>query len=208
MKRVAYVVVTISILLVVTTVLSKISDFGLSIHTGSILSRIVSVALSLISILGGVIVVISLSPMRGVLGLLITILGLSGLYIQLSATFVSMVQLILYAGAVVVLFVFITMMLRINTEEVEFDLVLPSRYFTAVLFGIVFVFIVSGIMKFVSTVEIKEGEIIQSELESFSGTPVQIGRLLTGDFALIFEVMSILLLIAIIGGASIARKKD
>ena len=67
--------------------------------------------MALLSLLGAVITVASRNPIRSAVGLLATIVGIAGLFLKLNAEFMAAIQLIVYAGAVVVLFVFVVMLL-------------------------------------------------------------------------------------------------
>lgn len=66
---------------------------------------------------GALVTVSARNPIRGALGLLLTIVGIAGLYLKLHAQFLAAIQLIVYAGAVVVLFVFVLMLLGADATE-------------------------------------------------------------------------------------------
>lgn len=66
---------------------------------------------ALTALLGGIATVASKNPIRGAMGLLSTIVGIAGLYLTLSAEFLATIQLLVYAGAVVILFLFVIMLL-------------------------------------------------------------------------------------------------
>ncbi|HEY3496345.1 MAG TPA: NADH-quinone oxidoreductase subunit J, partial [Polyangiaceae bacterium] len=67
--------------------------------------------MSALSLAGAIVTVAARSPIRSAVGLLVTIVGIAGLFLKLSAEFMAAIQLIVYAGAVVVLFVFVIMLL-------------------------------------------------------------------------------------------------
>lgn len=66
---------------------------------------------AVVAVLGALATILARNPIRGAMGLLATIVGIAGMYLQLSAQFLAAIQLIVYAGAVVVLFVFVIMLL-------------------------------------------------------------------------------------------------
>ncbi|HMJ12478.1 MAG TPA: NADH-quinone oxidoreductase subunit J, partial [Polyangiaceae bacterium] len=84
---------------------------------------------ALLCLAGALITVISKNPIRGAVGLLTTILGIAGLFLKLDAQFLAAIQLIVYAGAVVVLFVFVIMLLGPDaaSNEVGFGKARVSR---------------------------------------------------------------------------------
>ena len=66
---------------------------------------------SIAALVGAMCTVLAKNPIRGAMGLLLTIVGIAGLFLKLNAQFLAAIQLIVYAGAVVVLFVFVIMLL-------------------------------------------------------------------------------------------------
>jgi NADH-quinone oxidoreductase subunit J len=93
--------------------------------------------MALVSVLGALVTVLARSPIRSAVGLLISIVGIAGLFLKLNAQFLSAIQLIVYAGAVVVLFVFVIMLLGPDAGAVTGGL--PKTRLSRVLAGIAIV---------------------------------------------------------------------
>ena len=74
---------------------------------------------SLVALVGAITVVMAKNPIRSAVGLLATILGIAGLFLLLNAQFLAAIQLIVYAGAVVVLFIFVIMLLALGPKDVR-----------------------------------------------------------------------------------------
>ena len=74
---------------------------------------------ALLIILGALIVVFAKNPVHNAMGLVLTLTSLAIVYITLNATFVAMVQMLVYAGAVMTLFLFVIMMARLDLEELK-----------------------------------------------------------------------------------------
>src|SRR3954470_15214165 len=136
-------------------------------------------------------------PINSALSLIVVMGSLALIYLLLGAEFVAAVQVIIYAGAIMVLFVFTIMLLNAGEEE----LTRGSR--VALTFGLPAVaIIVAGLAYVLSR---GTGMI---NLGDFIGGPKEIGRLLFRDFLLPFEVTSVLILIAIMGAVVLARREE
>jgi NADH-quinone oxidoreductase subunit J len=136
-------------------------------------------------------------PINSALSLIVVMGSLALLYLLLGAEFVAAVQIIIYAGAIMVLFVFTIMLLNAGEEELSKG----SR--VSIMFGVPAVaVIVSGLAYVLSR---GTGT---AALGDFIGGPKEIGRLLFRDFLLPFEVTSVLILIAIMGAVVLARREE
>jgi len=136
-------------------------------------------------------------PINSALSLIVVMAALSVLYLLLGAEFVAAVQVIIYAGAIMVLFVFVIMLLNAGEEERTGK----SRVAAAV--GYPAVAVLAGILTWLlvrqSNVNVRLGQ--------FLGSTKDIGHLLFRDFLLPFEVTSVLILIAIMGAVVLARRE-
>jgi NADH-quinone oxidoreductase subunit J len=121
-------------------------------------------------------------------------------YILLNAPFIAMSQVTVYAGAIMVLFLFVIMLL--GTESLPRSQVLPWQRPLAILLAAVLV-IEAGYLLFVRAVP--SGAIVQPEL-SF-GSPQAVGAALFSQYLLPFEITSVLLLIAMVGAIVLTQKK-
>jgi NADH-quinone oxidoreductase subunit J len=147
-------------------------------------------------------------PINSALSLIVVMGSLALLYLLLGAEFVAAVQIIVYAGAVMVLFVFVIMLLNAGEEEV-----LPHGSRVAITLGVpgLILGLAIGIWVISHYAGLDRisigGPSILNGTESF-GNPTSVARLLFRDFLLPFEVTSILILIAILGAVVLARREE
>ena len=147
-------------------------------------------------------------PINSALSLIAVMAALAGEYLLLGAEFVAAVQIIVYAGAVMVLFVFVIMLLNAGEEER-----LPHRSRVATMLGVPALIIGLGIAAAFVThltgadrVAIGGPEIMNGS--DVFGNPSAIGQLLFSKYLLPFEVTSVLILIAIMGAVVLARREE
>jgi len=164
------------------------------------MSNIIFLALSFFAIAGGVAMLVYRSPMYSALGLLISILSVAGLFALLNATFLFMVQLIVYAGAIMTLILFILMFLNIKDEHLPKE---PKKFALIGLGAAIMVPFNIVILKAVSNLPDADMKIVESSF----GDIKPIGKLLYNDWIISFELISILLLIALVGSIVLAKRK-
>ena len=134
--------------------------------------------------------------LHAVLFLILSFVGIAGLYITLSADFVAVVQVLIYAGAIAVLMIFAVMLTpRASRDNAEGLLQIPAL----VLAGLV----VAGVA-FV----VLETDWRVATRGSFDSTAVAIGEALLSPFALPFEIASVLLVAAMIGAIVLVREEE
>jgi NADH-quinone oxidoreductase subunit J len=138
-------------------------------------------------------------PINSALSLVVVMGSLAVEYLLLGAEFVAAVQVIVYAGAIMVLFVFVIMLLNAGEEEHTNG----SRI--ALLLGVPGMLVGSLLVAWVLIAKSGEGVVALGELP---GPPKELARLLFHDFLLPFEVTSILVLIAIMGAVVLAAKPE
>jgi len=150
-----------------------------------------------IAVFCGISLVAQTHPIASALSLIGVMGSLAILYLQLGGEFIAMAQMIVYAGAIMVLFVFVIMLLNAGVEEetkgsrVALLFGLPGMLLGSVLIGWV-------VLKHSGTESVAAG--------ALPGTPQVIGGLLFHEFLLPFEITSILILIAIMGAVVLASK--
>ncbi len=159
------------------------------------LHLIVFSVFGLVCIAGAVNLLVQRHPVDSALSLVVVMGSLAVEYLLLGAEFVAAVQVIVYAGAIMVLFVFVIMLLNAGTE----DRTKGSR--VAMLFGIPGMLIGSVLVAWVLLEHSGTGNVAVGALP---GPPKVIGWLLFHDFLLPFEVTSVLVLIAIMGAVVLA----
>ncbi len=138
-------------------------------------------------------------PINSALSLIAVMAALAGEYLLLGAEFVAAVQVIVYAGAIMVLFVFVIMLLNAGVEEETKG----SRI--ALLFGVPGVLTSSVLMAWVV---VRHAVTESVPIGALPGHPTEIAQLLFHDFLLPFEVTSVLILIAIMGAVVLASKPE
>jgi NADH-quinone oxidoreductase subunit J len=159
-----------------------------------------------IAIATSLLVIAQRNPVYSVLLLIASFGALSGLYILLDAPFVAVIQIIVYAGAIMVLFLFVVMLLNAPQEDTEHDVRMhPFRGPGPMRFGAVLALGLAAELGWALT---RSG----GEPSPFRGTPVssvaEIGRALFTEYAFAFEVTSILILVAMVGAVVLARKEE
>jgi NADH-quinone oxidoreductase subunit J len=152
---------------------------------------------------GGIITVAARNPIRGAMGLLTSIVGIAGLYLMLSAEFLAAIQILVYAGAVVILFLFVIMLLGPASLSGRDTKTAIPRYLGMI------VFVVSAGSALFQLFKLSAGK-----LTTFAKAPPGLGsveaighQLFTTDLVP-FEISGALLLIAAIGAIAVARGKQ
>jgi len=153
--------------------------------------------LAIVAVVAGVGVIAQRSAVRSALFLLVNFCCLAGLYILLNAQFVGIVQVIVYAGAVVVLFLFVVMLLGMERAEESPD-PRPYQWIAAVLLGVL---LLAGMLW--ALIPAGTGP-VQALVPSDNVR--EIGAALLTDFVIPFEMASVVLLVAIIGAVVLAKK--
>jgi NADH-quinone oxidoreductase subunit J len=153
----------------------------------------------LVCVAGAVNLLVQRHPINSALSLVVVMGSLAVEYLLLGAEFVAAVQVIVYAGAIMVLFVFVIMLLNAGEEErtkgsrVAIVLGIPGLMIAAVL---------------VAWTLLRQSNTQPVFIGALPGPPNQIARLLFRDFLLPFEVTSILILIAIMGAVVLASRPE
>src|SRR3954469_6227944 len=156
--------------------------------------------LSGLALLGGVLVITRRNPVHSALALILTLLALAGIYLMLYAPFVAGVQIILYAGGIMVLFLFVIML--VNIERAQREFVFNHQWHVglaaSVALGAMFLFV------------FQKGSSIFPANPTAPPEPLntqQISMVLFSSYLLPFEIASLLLLVAIVGAVVMAKKR-
>ena len=154
--------------------------------------------LSFLSILCALMVVVSKNPVHSVLYLILTLFAIAGHYVLLNAQFLAAVHIIVYAGAIMVLFLYVIMMLNLNadTEPHKSKLLKVAATITG---GLLMVVLVGALRS--STESMLPSTVNQV------GMIKGLGKTLYNDFMLPFEISSILFLVAMIGTVMLGKKE-
>jgi NADH-quinone oxidoreductase subunit J len=165
-------------------------------------------AFAAVTVIGALLVVSQKNPVYSVLSLILAFFGLAGLYVLLEAPFVAVVQIIIYAGAIMVLFLFVVMLLNVPREgESEWDKAHP--YFRPWPLRIGAVLSVLMVVELVWALSRTSGlNVGVAEQRPGVSSVAELGRVLFTDYMFAFEVTSILILIAMVGAVSLAKKRE
>jgi NADH-quinone oxidoreductase subunit J len=155
-----------------------------------------------IAILMSILVIRCKNPINSALSLIMTFFCLATLYVMLEAPFMAAIQVIVYAGAIMVLIVFVIMLLNIRTESGRRT---QHALFLGAAAGLFLLFQTWYLLSRSSLTGTKG--VIDSAAIAKVGHTQLIGQSLFTDFLLPFEITSILLLVAIIGAVVLAKKK-
>lgn len=143
--------------------------------------------------------VLAKSPMYAILSLIVTFFSIAALYILLNAQFLGIVQIIVYAGAIMVLFLYILMMLNLNKED-EGKKNNINKFIGVFAAGILFVGIL-GAYKGLSG-----NYVAPSDVDNSIGLTKNLGKLLFNEYVLPFEIASVLIFAGIVGSVLIGKK--
>jgi NADH-quinone oxidoreductase subunit J len=164
--------------------------------------------LSGLAIFGGILVITRKNAVHSALALILTLLALAGLYLMLYAPFVAGVQIILYAGGIMVLFLFVIMLVNLerSQKEEQFNQQWIAGVLAALALGGLFV----GV--FVQSARAKDeafAQVLRRPLIAFedNSNTQAVGQLLYQNYMFTFEIASLLLLVAIIGAVVMAKKR-
>ncbi|HTF04745.1 MAG TPA: NADH-quinone oxidoreductase subunit J [Bacteroidia bacterium] len=154
--------------------------------------------LSLMAIFSGICVIFSRNPVFSVLYLIITFFCIAGHYILLNAQFLAVVHIIVYAGAIMVLFLFVIMMLNLNKET---EPTKPVWIQLAAVFA-------GGILMITLVASLKGAETIAlaQPQNSNIGLVENLGKVLFTNFLVPFELSSVLFLSAMVGSVMLGKK--
>ena len=151
-----------------------------------------------IALLSGLMVVLSKSPINSVIYLIICFLAIAGHYILLNAQFLAVVHIIVYTGAIMVVFLFVIMLLNLNkTNE-------PHKSVMTKIMAVI-----SGGMLFLVLIAAAKGVndmIATKEFDANIGLVANLGRILYTDFMIPFEASSVLFLSAMVGAVLLGKK--
>jgi NADH-quinone oxidoreductase subunit J len=158
--------------------------------------------LSALAIGGALMVVTSKNPVHSILYLIITFFAISGHYVLLNAQFLAIVNIIVYAGAIMVLFLFVVMLMNLNAETEP-----PQKkrylYFAGLIAGGSLLLVLVAALKTSSTstqlIQMKVGDV---------GLINNLGKVLFTEYVFPFEISSVLFLSAMIGAVVLSKKEN
>lgn len=159
---------------------------------------------ALACLVGALITVLARNPIRGALGLLTTIVGIAGLFLLLRAQFLAAIQIIVYAGAVVVLFVFVILLLGSDASD-------PTSHGKAKLMrslGSVAILALVGSAGFLLAPEFQSQPMPFVPAAEGHGSVASVGTMLFTQALVPFELATALLIVAVVGAIAMARSRS
>jgi NADH-quinone oxidoreductase subunit J len=158
---------------------------------------IIFFVLAAMCVLGALSLILQSHPIHSALSLIVVMVALAGLYLLMGAEFVAAVQIIVYGGAIMVLFVFVIMLLNAGVEE---------HTNMSKLAGFAGIPLAVALTGFLAAAVARSADASQGSLIAGAGTPTKtLSMLLFQDFVYPFELTSFLILVAILGAIVLAQ---
>lgn len=156
--------------------------------------------LSVMALYSAIMVLVSKKPIHSVLYLTLAFFAIAGHYILLNAQFLAVVHIIVYAGAIMVLFLFTVMLLNLNREERSPKPMLSK--IAAIIAGLLFMLVMIAIFRGFDIAVSQDPALTQI------GLVKNLGRVLYDQYLLPFEIASILFLTAMVGAVLLGKKEQ
>ena len=153
-----------------------------------------------LTIISALFVVLNRNPVYSAVMLVFCFFSLAALYVLLEAYFVAVLEIIVYAGAIMVLFLFVIMLINVGKEKAATSLVQKAKAFP-------FMLVVLFSLNIILLILWRNEGLHQSNTISSVGNITAIGQALFTKYLLPFEIASLLLLVALIGTVYLAKKK-
>ncbi len=151
-----------------------------------------------LAILGAVMVIVHRNPIYSALSLILTLFSLAGIYVLLMAHFIAIVHLAVYAGAIMVLFLFVIMLLNVRIEEKA-----PGAFRYMVFIAVPMVAILFYELARIAFVGFHRAPVKNTDV----GSVESIGNALFSQYVLPFEITSIILIVAMAGAVYLAKRR-
>jgi len=144
-------------------------------------------------------VVTQRNPVHCAISMLACFLGLAVLYLKLAAPFLAAIHVLVYTGAILVLFLFVIMLLNLKPEELGVEYPLKTRLFLAAL--------CAGLFGLISLPLVQDTRKFDEAAPPGFGSVETVGMALFNQYALAFELISVLIMVAVFGGVLLAKRK-
>ncbi len=162
------------------------------------MEQIIFFLIAFLAVASAVYFVFARNPLYSVLSLIVTFFSIAAMYILLNAQFLGIVQVIVYAGAIMVLFLYVLMMLNLNKND-ESKKQNLSKFIGVFAAGILLIGLLGAFKGL-------KGNSFAGNVDSSVGLTKNLGRLLFNEYVLPFELASILILAGIVGAVLIGKK--
>jgi len=169
----------------------------------------VFVCAAIMVLVGALGVVLRSNPVHAALSMILTLFGVAVLFVAREANFLAAVQVIVYAGAIVVLFLFVIMLLGVDrAEDLRTEPLGSIQRPLALVLGIgMFAVLTTAIVRSRESLRFKGEGVRTATLEDADGNIRQIARSIFGDYVVAFELTSVLLIVAVVGTVVLARRR-
>lgn len=164
-----------------------------------LLSQYLFFFLSFVAVLSALMVILDKNPVHSVLFLIVTFFAIAGHYLLLNAQFLAVVHIIVYAGAIMVLFLYVIMMLNLNKEIEPHKKNIP-KVAAVISAGIL-------MMCLIALLKGAEVQMLPAARNSNIGLMDSLGKVLFREYMLPFELSSILFLAAMVGAVFLSKKE-
>ena len=166
------------------------------------LETVLFILLSILSVGSAIMMVTRKSPINSALYLIINFFTVSGIYLLLKAQFIAIIQILVYMGAIMVLFLFVIMLLNLGDEKA-----LNEKYSFKKITATLLSLLLMGLLGFTVYFGFEGRTEGMSPNAVTLGTAEYLGKELTTNYAVPFELASFLLLAGIVGAVVLAKKK-
>ena len=153
-----------------------------------------------LTIISALFVVLNRNPVYSAVMLVFCFFSLAALYVLLEAYFVAVLEIIVYAGAIMVLFLFVIMLINVGKEIAATSIIVKAKVLP-------FVLVVLFSLNIILLILWRNEGLHQSNTSSYVGSITAIGQALFTKYLLPFEIASLLLLVALIGTVYLAKKR-
>ena len=167
------------------------------------MDRLIFDAAALVAIVFAGLMVVGRNPVKSVLALVVSFFALAVTYVLVLAPFIAALQVIVYAGAILVLFLFVIMLLNVGPERPD-GMSRPIQMFLGSLAVVVFAGLLLGMLRASGTRLPPQPEAIAADALP---DPASLARLLFSEYLFHFEAVSVLLLAALVGAFVLARRE-
>jgi NADH-quinone oxidoreductase subunit J len=169
----------------------------------------VFVCAAIMILVGALGVVLRSNPVHAALSMILTLFGVAVLFVAREANFLAAVQVIVYAGAIVVLFLFVIMLLGVDrAEDLRTEPLGNIQRPLALVLGVgMFAVLTTAVVRSRDSLRFNGEGVATATLEDADGNIRQIARSIFGDYVVAFELTSVLLIVAVVGTVVLARRR-
>ena len=152
-----------------------------------------------LTLTAGMLAVTRRNAVASVMWLVAAFMGMAVLFFGMGAAFIGVIQILVYAGAILVLFLFVIMLLNLKPDELGVEYSLKTRGLIALLCG--------GLFALIALPLWQDQRALDKPAPPGFGSVEQVGDALFKDYALPFELISVLIMVAVFAGVLLAKKK-